>query len=101
MGEMRRKRPFHSICFRRSHRFNRADAPAIVVETQAPMPVMTPTASSDMPMTPPPRTPASQPTGSVRPAVSAAPITSGNGEAPFPSGTEDELCAKVGDGLTG
>jgi hypothetical protein len=68
-GEVARKRPFHSIYFRRSHRFNRADAPAIVVETQAPMPVMTPTptASSYMPMTPKPRTPASQPTGNVRP----------------------------------
>src|SRR6516162_1252994 len=86
-----RRRLFHTICFRRSHCFNRPDAPAIVVETQASMPVMTstPTASSDMPMTPKPQTLASEPTGGVRPAVSAAPTTSGNGEAPFPSGTED------------
>src|SRR6516165_205520 len=86
-----RRRLFHTICFRRSRCFNRPDAPAIVVETQASMPVMTstPTASSDMPMTPKPQTLASEPTGGVRPAVSAAPTTSGNGEAPFPSGTED------------
>ena len=42
-----------------------------------------------MPMMPKPQTLTSQTTGSVRPAVSAAPTSSVNGEASFPSGTED------------
>jgi hypothetical protein len=51
----------------------------------------TPTASSDMPMTPKPQTLASQPTGSLRPAVSAAPtsLVAATASRHSPYGTED------------